>query len=111
MALALLSCQLAYSQDVVVIGTVSNGQSLPVAGAEVRLGPLNGKSNSKGVFTFKVNKFPVTLTIKHRLYNNYIEVVRAPINKQDTIFLDIILENKSTELDEVTVSASKITWV
>ena len=103
MALVLLFCQFTHSQDIVVTGTISNEQNLRIAGAEVRLGQLNGKSNSKGIFTFKVNKFPATLTIKHRIYNDYLEVVRAPANKQDTIFLDIILENKSTELDEVTV--------
>ena len=111
MALVLLFCQFTHSQDIVVTGTISNEQNLRIAGAEVRLGQLNGKSNSKGIFTFKVNKFPATLTIKHRIYNDYLEVVRAPANKQDTIFLDIILENKSTELDEVTVSASKVIWV
>lgn len=110
MAFMQLFCQSAYSQDVVVIGTISNEQNLRVTGAEVRLGQLNVKSNPKGMFSIRVNKFPAQLTVKHRLYADYLEVIRAPINKQDTIFLDVTLENKATELDEVTVSASKAIW-
>lgn len=105
-----LFCHTIYSQDVVVIGTVTNEQNQRVTGAEVRLGQLNIKSNSKGIFSLKINTFPAQLTIKHSLYADYLEVVRAPINKSDTIFLNVILEEKGTELAEVTVSASGVIW-
>lgn len=102
--------QSAYSQDVVIVGTVSNEQNQRVVGAEVRLGQLNGKTNSKGKFLFKINRFPAQLTIKHSLYKDYLEVIRAPQYKRDTLFLDLIMENKETELEEVTISASRVIW-
>lgn len=102
--------QTTYSQDVVIKGTVANEQNQRVAGAEVRLGQQNAKTNSKGTFLFKINKFPAQLTIKHSLYKDYLEVIRAPSNKQDTIFLDLIMENKETELEEVTINASRVIW-
>lgn len=106
----LLTCQIGYSQDVIVIGTVLNEQNQRVAGAEVRLGQFTTKSNSKGIFSVKTNAFPAQLTVKHNLYKSYFEVVRAPVNKRDTLFLEILLEGKETELEEVTITSSKIIW-
>jgi hypothetical protein len=105
-----LFCQIAYSQDVVVKGTVINEQNQRVIGAEVRLGQLNAKTNSKGTFLFKINEFPAQLTVRHSLYKDYLEVIRAPMYRRDTLFLDVILENKETELEEVTISASRVIW-
>lgn len=104
-------CQAAYSQDVVVKGTVINEQNQRVVGAEVRLGQQNVKTNSKGTFLFKINQFPAQLTIRHSLYKDYLEVVRAPEYRRDTLFLDIMMENKETELEEVTINSSRVTWV
>lgn len=109
-AFGILFYQAAYSQDVVVKGTVINEQNQRVIGAEVRLGQQNAKTNSKGTFLFKINEFPAQLTIKHSLYKDYLEVIRAPLNKRDTIFLDLIMENKETEIEEVTISASRVIW-
>jgi len=103
-------CLSAYSQDVIVTGTVLNEQNQRVAGAEIKLGPANVKTNSAGVFTLRANVFPVQLHLKHPLYKDYFEVVRAPINKGDTIQLEIILEGKETELEEVTVNSSRVIW-
>lgn len=102
--------QAAYSQDIVIKGTVINEQNQRVVGAEVRLGQQNAKTNSKGIFSFKINEFPAQLTIKHSLYKDYLEVIRAPINKEDTVFLELIVENKETELEEVTISSSRVIW-
>jgi hypothetical protein len=102
--------QAAYSQDVVVKGTVINEQNQRVVGAEVRLGQQNAKTNSKGTFLFKINEFPAQLTIRHSLYKEYLEVIRAPMYRRDTLFLDIMMENKETELEEVTISASRVIW-
>jgi len=104
-------CQTAYSQDVVVKGTVINEQNQRVAGAEVRLGQQNTKTNSKGTFLFKINQFPAQLTIRHSLYKDYLEVIRTPEYRRDTLFLDLILENKETELEEVTINSSRVIWV
>ncbi|MNJ83999.1 hypothetical protein D3C87_14330 [compost metagenome] len=106
----LLFGSIATAQDIVVIGTVSNDQNQKVVGAEVRLGQQNGKTNSKGRFVFKLAKFPAQLSIKHNLYKEYIGFVRTPINQQDTIFLDVTLENKTTELEEVTINSSRVIW-
>ncbi|MGV3610326.1 MAG: hypothetical protein ACO1N0_05225 [Fluviicola sp.] len=103
-------CEVSYSQDVVVTGVVMNEQNQRVAGAEIKMGQTNSKTNSKGGFTLKANIFPAQLTIKHPLYKAYFEVVRASANPGDTIQLEIFLEEKSTELDEVTVNASRIIW-
>lgn len=104
-------CQRVYSQEVVVSGTVLNEQNQPVSGAEIRLGKSNTKSGSKGKFLVKVAEFPAQLMIKHSQYKSYLEVVRAPTHKSDTVFLEIVLEGKETELEEVTVNASKVIWV
>jgi hypothetical protein len=103
-------CQVSYSQDVVVTGVVMNEQNQRITGAEIKLGQANSRSNSKGTFTLKTTIFPLQLHIKHPLYKDYLEVVRAPINKSDTIKLEIILEGKETELEEVTVNSSRIIW-
>lgn len=105
-----LFASITKAQDIVVIGTVSNDQNQKVKGAEVRLGQQNSKTNSKGNFIFKLSKFPTQLTIKHTLYKEYIEVVRAPLNQKDTIKLGIVLENKETELEEVTIHSSHVIW-
>lgn len=101
---------IASAQDIIVIGTVSNDQNQKLVGAEVRLGQQNSKTNSKGAFSFKLNKFPAQLSIKHVLYKEYIGFVRAPLNQKDTLFLDVILENKTTELEEVTINSSRVIW-
>ena len=100
-----------YSQEVVVTGIVINEQNQRVSGAEVKLGQANTKTNSKGIFTARINAFPVQLHIKHPLYKDYFEVVRAPVHKNDTIKLDLILEGKETELEEVTINSSRVIWV
>ncbi|WP_300660189.1 hypothetical protein [Fluviicola sp.] len=110
MVFTFLFGSIATAQDVVVIGTVSNDQNQKVVGAEVRLGQQNSKTNSKGRFVFKLAKFPAQLSIKHVLYKEYIGFVRAPINQKDTVFLNIILENKATELEEVTINSSRVIW-
>lgn len=99
-----------YSQDVVVTGTVLNEQNQRVTGAEIQLGPANVKTNSVGVFILRASAFPVQLHLKHPLYKDYFEVVRAPINKGDTVQLEIILESKETELEEVTIHSSRVIW-
>ncbi len=105
-----LFISIANAQDIVVTGTVLNDQNQKVVGAEVKLGQQNGKTNSKGAFSFKLNKFPAQLTIKHTLYKEYIGFVRTPPDQKDTIFLNIILENKATELEEVTINSSRVIW-
>lgn len=99
-----------YSQEVVVIGTVSNEQNQRVAGAEIELGQAHVKTNAKGLFFLKAIAFPAQIHIKHSLYKDYFEVVRAPINRRDTLYLDIFLEGKETELEEVTITSSGIIW-
>ena len=94
-------CQTVYSQEIIVSGMVLNEQNQPVSGAEVRLGKSNTKSNSRGSFLLKLTEFPAQLTVKHSQYKSYLEVVRAPVHKSDTIFLAIVLEGKETELEEV----------
>lgn len=103
-------CFASFSQDVVVTGIVMNEQNVRVANAEIKLGTANVKSNSKGVFTLRANKLPAQMDIKHPAYKEYAEVVRAPIRQGDTLKLEIILEGKETELEEVTINASKIIW-
>lgn len=110
MAFILLFSLNINAQNMVVIGTVSNDQNQKIVGAEVKLGQQNSKTNSKGAFSFKLTKFPAQLTIKHALYKEYIDVVRIPLNQKDTIFLDVILENNVTELEEVTVNSSRVIW-
>lgn len=102
--------QTAYSQDVVVRGTVLNEQNQAVSGAEIRLGKITTKTNSKGAFLVQLTQFPAQLTIKHFQYKNYLEVVRAPLHVSDTVYLDIVLEGKETQLEEVTVNASRVIW-
>lgn len=112
MVLGILTvCQSAYSQGVVVFGTIINEQDQRVVGAEVKIGQANVKSNAKGVFAVRINTFPVQLNVKHRLYKDYSEVLRAPVIKRDTLFIAVFLEGKETELEEVTVSSEQIFWV
>lgn len=110
MVFTLLLSLTVNAQEIVVIGTVSNDQNQKITGAEVRLGQQNSKTNSKGVFSFKLTKFPAQLTIKHALYKEYIGVVRAPLDQKDTVFLEVILESKVTEIEEVTIHSSRVIW-
>ncbi len=103
-------CIAAWSQNVVVTGVVMNEQNVRIANAEIKLGAANVKSNSKGTFILSISKLPAQMNVKHPLYKEYIEVLRAPIRYGDTLKLEIILEGKETELEEVTINASKIIW-
>lgn len=110
MVFTLLFTSIVNAQEIIVTGIVSNDQNQKIVGAEIRIGQQNGKTNSKGTFTFRLTKFPAQLIIKHSLYKEYIGVVRAPLNQKDTVFLNITLENKETELQEVTINSSRIIW-
>ncbi|MNK05383.1 hypothetical protein D3C87_232650 [compost metagenome] len=108
--LLIVFCHVAYSQETVVIGNVMNDQHQRIPSAEIRLGKITIKSNSKGTFQVKTAEFPVQLSVKHSQYKSYLEVVRAPAHKGDTVFLDIVLGGKETQLEEVTVNASRVIW-
>ncbi len=97
-----------YAQETIVSGTVMNEENQRVPGAEIRMGQVTAKSNAQGIFTLRIGKFPVQLSIKHPLYNEYLEVVRPPVTRSDTLFLTLFLEAKATQLEEVTVSTSRI---
>lgn len=106
----LLFCIAAYSQDVIVTGVVMNEQNVRVANAEIKLGTANVKSNAKGMFILHASQLPAQMNVKHPSYKNYVEVVRAPLRVSDTLKLEVILEGKETELEEVTVNSSRIIW-
>lgn len=106
----LLFCIAAYSQDVIVTGVVMNEQNARVANAEIKLGTANVKSNAKGMFILHASQLPAQMNVKHPSYKNYVEVVRAPLRVSDTLKLEVILEGKETELEEVTVNSSRIIW-
>lgn len=101
-----------FGQETTVIGKITNEQDVLVSEASIQLGQQNARSNSKGVFTIRINpnSLPSQLTIKHSLYKNHQEIVRAPIHTSDTLFLTIVMKDKVTELEEVTVSSSQIIW-
>ena len=112
-ALFLICCCLNFTvqaQEVVVSGTVFNSAETPVGRAVVSVENKAVTTNSKGKFTIVCPILPNVLTVKHHSYRLKEEFINFPPPGQDTLFVIIHLDDKQTDLEEVIISASRISW-
>lgn len=98
------------AQEVVVQGTVLNSAESPVARATVAVENKLVSTNSKGEFTIICPILPNVLTVKHHSYRLKEEFINFPPPGQDTLFVVIHLDDKQTDLEEVIITASRISW-
>jgi len=100
----------AFAQEVVVKGTVVNSGNAPVGRATVSVENKLVSTNSKGEFTLECPILPNVLTVKHHSYRLKEEFINFPPAGQDTLFVVIHLEDKQTDLEEVVITASRLSW-
>jgi len=100
----------AQAQQYVIVGTVTNSENIPIGKAVVSVENASTSTNSKGSFTIHCPILPNVLTIKHHSYALKEYFVNYPPTGQDTLFVTIQLEDKQTQLEEVTITASRISW-
>ncbi len=102
----------AWSQaEVVVKGKVVTEAGTPVKSATVKLGSVDGRTNSDGIFVLRNSTFPVQLSVKHPLFSEYVDMLIFPERWRDTLQVFVIMQGKETALDEVTVTNKQIFWV
>lgn len=112
-ALFLICCCLSFtvqSQDIVVSGKVFNSGETPVGRAVVSVENKAVTTNSKGEFTIVCPILPNVLTVKHHSYQLKEEFINFPPPGQDTLFVIIYLDDKQTDLEEVIITSSRISW-
>ncbi|MDH4472478.1 MAG: carboxypeptidase-like regulatory domain-containing protein [Fluviicola sp.] len=112
-ALYLICCCLSFTvqaQEIVVSGTVFNTGEAPVSRATVSVENKSATTNSKGEFTIVCPVLPNVLTVKHHSYRLKEEFINFPPPGQDTLFVVIHLEDKQTDLEEVIITSSRISW-
>lgn len=97
--------------EIVVMGKVVNERGTPIKDASVKLGSTDARTNPNGVFILKNTMFPAQLTVTHRLYSDYLDMVVLPEREKDTLRVFVLMTGKETQLDEVTVSAEQVFWV
>lgn len=96
------------SRKVVVEGTVTNMENMPVSDAAVIIGGLQTWTASDGTFKAEVPALPAKLLIKHSGYQPYQTLITRPTTLTDTLHLVIQLEQRHQDLEGVEVVASKI---
>lgn len=97
--------------EVVVKGKVITETGTPIKNATVKLGNSDGRTNSEGIFVLRNTTFPVQLTVKHSLFSEYVDIIPFPERWKDTLQVLVVMQDKETELDEVTVTNKQIFWV
>ena len=101
------SCQ----EDIIIKGKVVNESGSPVKNASVQIDILNARTNANGYFVLKNGNFPAQITVKASQYTTYTDILLFPEKWKDTMLVSIILTDKETQLEEVTVSAESKFWV
>jgi hypothetical protein len=104
-----LSLQLT-AQQYVITGYVVNPQKLPVSKALIQLDNASTSTNSKGFFTLRTDVLPNVLTVKVMRYETKEEFVNMPPAGTDSVFVMIQLDDKHTDLEGVTITASRVFW-
>lgn len=99
------------AQEVVVKGSIRNSNGLPVENAAVQLGKDLTSSDKRGVFIVETPYLPLLLSVKHPFYDPWEEVVSRKGREGDTVFVEIVLAEQSTDLDEVEINADRVKWV
>lgn len=98
------------AQSYVVSGKVVNSAQQPVAKASVLMDNQHVGTDSKGQFHLRTSVLPNVLTIKHQRYNEKEQLVNLPPIGQDTVFITVVLPDKGTDLEEFTVTSSRVIW-
>lgn len=108
--LFLAFCVQSFAQSVIVKGTLLDPEKHPVKKALISLDNGQVTSNSEGVFFIRCDYLPNVLTIRHREFDVKEYFINFPEQKQDTLVVTIDLEYKSTDLEEVIITASRLSW-
>jgi hypothetical protein len=99
-----------YAQHYTIAGYVISPANTPVNDALVTIGTSSTGTNSKGYFTIKTDILPDVLTASHREFADKEVFINLPPLGNDTIFVQVRMEDKHTELEEVRITASRAIW-
>lgn len=108
--LAILSVGYLRAQRTFIKGVVLNEQETPVPRAMVSVDHLSVSTNSAGEFIIRCEILPNVVTVRHHRYATREQLVNLPPPGTDTLYVVIHLQDKSTDLEEVTVTASRVIW-
>lgn len=106
----LLLCGSLWGQSYVVSGRVVNNADLPVAKASVLMDNKYVTTNSNGEFHIRTSVLPNVMAVKHQRYGEKEQLVNLPPVGEDTVFVTIVLPEKGTDLEEFTVTSSRVIW-
>lgn len=106
----LLSALSVSGQNFYVSGRVLNTLDQPLGKTQISDGQKTITTTSDGYFLLTNQFLPNVITVKHNHYGVREVFVNQPPIGQDTVYLTVILNEKATELEEVTVSSSRVIW-
>lgn len=100
------------AQEIVVSGVILDDNSQPIKGARIMMNTERAISNNEGLFSITCHQLPAKLTAFHANYQPHEQIVsRSQMDTATTIQLIIRLEEKSTSLEEVTITSTDLSWV
>jgi len=96
-----------YSQRYVITGRVTGPSGNPVPDCLIQIGRFSAGSNSNGEYLIQTDLLPDVLTVQHPLYPDKECFIYLPPVGEDTTRLDIQMTTKSTELEEIRITAER----
>jgi hypothetical protein len=105
-----LTCCYANAQTIVIGKIIDQQEKTAISNVYV-LDSISRRvavSNTNGVFSLSLEHIPTTFHFSHVSYITHQQVISEKQIKNDTVFLDISLKPKVTDLVSVEVSANKV---
>lgn len=96
------------TRNIVIRGRVTDADNLAVSEATVIIGELQTQTAQNGTFEIQNPKLPLLLRVTHSSYEPYQKLITLQSFRTDILYLDIQLENKVTDLEEVEVVATQL---
>lgn len=99
-----------HSQNYVVCGRVFSPDDTPLGKVQVSDGSKIISTNSDGKFVCTAQFLPNVYTFKHPHYGEKEVFVNLPQPGLDTMYINIYMTGKETELEEITISSARVIW-
>lgn len=106
----LLSSFVLHGQHFYVSGRVVNTLDQPLGKTQISDGQKIITTTSDGRFLLTNQFLPNVITVKHQHYGEREIFVNQPPIGLDTVYITIVMNEKATELEEVTISSSRVIW-
>jgi len=100
------------AQETIVTGVVLDVNFHPIEGAFIAIDGQTDSTNNAGQFRIVCHQLPAKLTAFHANYLPHEQIVsRSQMDTAKTIQLVVYLEERSTSLEEVTITSTDLSWV